>query len=79
MQYGVVIFLSTSHAMRAEQVLDMSDAATKLIPTPRQFSSDCGLALRFEWHRRDDIEGILKRNKAEFTCIVSLAMKDATW
>ena len=79
MQYGVVIFLSTSHAMRAERVLDMSDIATKLIPTPRQLSSDCGLALRFEWHQRDDIEGILKQNKAEFTRIVSLAMDDANW
>ena len=79
MQYGVVLFLSTSYAMRAEKVLDMSDIATKLIPTPRQFSSDCGLALRFEWHRRDDIEEVLKRNKAEFIRIVSLAMEDGNW
>ena len=79
MQYGVVIFLSTSHAMRAEKVLNMSDVATKLIPTPRQLSSDCGLSLRFEWRQRDEIEGILKRNKAEFTRIVSLAMEDGYW
>ena len=76
MQYGVVIFRSTSHAIRAERVLDMSDLATKLIPTPRQFSSDCGLALRFEWDRREDVEEVLKRNEVEFTGIASLGLQD---
>ncbi len=73
-QYGVVIFRSTSYAIRAERVLDMGDPATKLIPTPRQFSSDCGLALRFEWDRREDVEEVLKRNEVEFTRIASLGL-----
>ena len=47
--YGVVLFYTSSAAMRAEAVLVRARVPVKLIPTPRQFSSDCGIALRFDW------------------------------
>jgi hypothetical protein len=46
-EYSVVLFHSTSHAIRAEKVLQRAGLAIKMIPTPRQLSSDCGMALRF--------------------------------
>jgi len=42
----VVLFPNSSHAMRAEWVLVNAEVACTLIPTPREFSSDCGVALR---------------------------------
>lgn len=48
-EYGVVLFHTTSAALRAEKVAQRAGLTIKLIPTPREFSSDCGLALRFLW------------------------------
>ena len=47
-QYGVVLFRSSSHALRAEKVLQEAGMSIKMIPTPRQLSSDCGMSLRFD-------------------------------
>ena len=47
-QHSVVLFHSASHAIRAEKVLQQAGISNKMIPTPRQLSSDCGMALRFE-------------------------------
>jgi hypothetical protein len=53
---GVLLFHTTSAALRSEKLLAAAGIAVKLIPTPRQFSSDCGVALRFEWERREEAE-----------------------
>ncbi len=58
--YAVVLFLSTSSALRAEKTLKRAGVAVKLIPVPRQFSSECGLALRFEWEQADEVRAILQ-------------------
>ena len=47
-EYSVVLFYSSSHALRAEKVLERAGILNKMIPTPRQLSSDCGMALRFD-------------------------------
>lgn len=47
-EHSVVLFHSASHAIRAETVLQRAGLRTKMIPTPRQISSDCGMALRFD-------------------------------
>ena len=46
-QYGVVLFYSTSNALQVEKLLKGMGIAVKLIPVPRQLSSDCGICLRF--------------------------------
>jgi sugar phosphate isomerase/epimerase len=47
--YGVVLFFTNSSVMRAEKLLKKEGYSIKLIPTPREFSSDCGVSLRFDW------------------------------
>lgn len=69
MDYGVVLFYTTSSAMRAEKVLSKEGYGVKLIPTPRQFSSDCGIALRFGWQQRKQVETALEKNKVEIDSI----------
>ena len=44
--YAVILFHSTSHAIRAERVLEEARLQSKLIPVPRQLSSDCGVCVR---------------------------------
>jgi hypothetical protein len=54
--YGVVLFHTTSAVMKAEKLLIAKGYMIKLIPTPREFSSDCGIAIRFVWTKRESIE-----------------------
>jgi len=65
-QYGVVLFYTTSSVMRAEKLLITEGYSTKLIPTPRRFSSDCGIALRFDWDCREEIKWVLDQARVEF-------------
>jgi hypothetical protein len=47
-KYAVILFPSVSHALMAEKILKEQGIAHKLIPVPRQISSDCGVCLRVE-------------------------------
>ena len=58
-RHGVVLVPSVSHALRAEKLVQAAGIACKLIPTPRQLSSDCGTALRFAWSDRDRVRAVL--------------------
>jgi len=44
--FAVILMYSTSHALRAEKILAGSGIGSKLIPVPRQLSSDCGVCVR---------------------------------
>ena len=47
-QYSVILVWSSSHAIRIEHVLNQAGIASKLIPTPRQWTSDCGISVRIK-------------------------------
>lgn len=51
--YAVILVHSTSHAMRVEKLLQNVGIACKMIPVPRQISSDCGVCIRI---LRQDVE-----------------------
>jgi len=56
MSQGVVLFHTTTSALRSEKILRKAGLNVKLIPTPRELSSDCGMALRFELSDREEVE-----------------------
>jgi hypothetical protein len=64
--YNVVIFYSTSAAIRAESLTKKANLKIKLIPVPRHLSSDCGICLRFNDEDKSKIEKILQENKIEY-------------
>lgn len=72
MSYGVVLFYTTSAVMRAEKILLGKDFKIKLIPTPRQFSSDCGIALRFDWSQQEQVKSILEIASVEIDAIYKM-------
>lgn len=47
MTCGVALFHTTTSAIRAEKILMKVGLLVKLVPTPRELSSDCGISLRF--------------------------------
>jgi hypothetical protein len=57
----VAIFQSMHRVLKAEKILKQEAAAFLLIPTPRELSSACGLAIRFEAGSKERIEAILQR------------------
>ena len=69
MTYGVVLFYTTSAVMRAEKLLLEKGYNIKLLPTPRQFSSDCGIALRFDWTQCEQVKSILDAGGVEINAI----------
>lgn len=64
--YGVILFHTTSSAIRAEKIVQKAGYECKLIPTPRELSSDCGIALRFAWGDADGVKGCLDEAGVEF-------------
>jgi hypothetical protein len=42
------LFQTTRSAIRAERVCKQEGIACKLVPVPRQFSSECGIAIEFD-------------------------------
>lgn len=71
-QYGVVLFDSTQRAIQAERVLKAAGLAVKLIPVPRQISSDCGVCLRFLWQDHSRVEEVLREHRIAFAGIREL-------
>jgi hypothetical protein len=57
--YFVILFKSVSYALKAEKILKQEGLPHKLIPVPKQISSDCGVCLRFEPQYRAPIETCL--------------------
>jgi len=71
-EYGVALFYTTSSVMAAEKLLMKEGFTIKLVPTPRQFSSDCGISLRFPWERNQNVEAVLQREHIEYEAIRQL-------
>jgi hypothetical protein len=71
-QYGVVLFHSTAHAIRAEKVLQSAGFKIKMIPTPRHISSDCGMALRFNHSEEPEVAATLADNRVPINGIHAL-------
>ena len=67
--YSVVLFHSTAHAIRAEKVLEQAGLKIKMIPTPRQLSSDCGMALRFDRADEAQVAGVLDEKRVPISGI----------
>ena len=64
--YGVVLFHTTSSVLRSEKLLTEAGFVIKLIPTPREFSADCGIAIRFEWEHYERIKLLFDTENMEF-------------
>jgi hypothetical protein len=58
--FGVILFHTSSAALRAEKILLKEGLLVKLIPTPREFSSDCGIALRLDQNQAKRAQEILE-------------------
>jgi len=58
--YAVFLFPSVGHALKAEKILKAAGITHKVIPVPREISSDCGVCLRVETGLRDAVAEALQ-------------------
>jgi len=54
--YFVMLFKAVSYALKAEKILKAQQVPHKLIPVPKEISSDCGICLRYELQHRCSVE-----------------------
>ncbi|WP_422485972.1 DUF3343 domain-containing protein [Gudongella sp. DL1XJH-153] len=65
-EFGILTFQSTHHAMRAEKVLTKEGIKIKTIPTPRDITLSCGLAIRFEVEEIEKIKELKNEGKLDY-------------
>lgn len=65
-EFGILTFQSTHHAMRAEKVLTDEGIKIKTIPTPRDITLSCGLAIRFGVEDIERIKELKDEGKLEY-------------
>ncbi|MBU4194627.1 MAG: DUF3343 domain-containing protein [Actinomycetia bacterium] len=68
----VVLFHSTSEAIRAESVTKKAGIQVKLRLIPRHLSSDCGICLTFIPSDRAKVEEALSENNVDYDRIKRL-------
>jgi hypothetical protein len=71
----IITFLSVHHALKAEKVLLKEGLAISMIPVPREISSDCGVALKFECEEEASVAKILESNMVKIESIHHLERK----
>lgn len=69
--YGLVTFPTTHNALHAEKVLDDLDIPFIVVPTPREISASCGLAVRFFEQQLQLISGAFLENNVSFSKVYS--------
>ncbi len=56
---AVLIFHSIHKVMQAEKALRAAGLDVRVMPVPRQLSSDCGLSIAFRWGDREAVDEVL--------------------
>ena len=65
-KYSVILFLSANHAVKAESILLKGGFLCKLIPVPRNISSDCGVCVRIPSAEKKQAIKVLTNSNIEF-------------
>ena len=69
MKYGYVTFHSVSDSLRFEKVLKETGLQIQLVPVPREISSSCGVAARFEPELEEQVHRFVEEHNLEISGI----------
>lgn len=75
-EYALITFKSTHHAIGAEEIFQEKDMEFKTIPTPREVSHSCGLALLFSIEDLDRVKAIIESEKINMDSLYRYKKKD---
>lgn len=65
MGHGVVLFYTVHDMLMLQRELERRGLTVKAIPTPRQLSSDCGTALRFDLKEGETVRESIRKLSME--------------
>ena len=60
-QFGVITFKSTHYAIKGDLIFKEHNINYRTIPTPREISRSCGLAIKFNLEDYDSIRYIIEK------------------
>ncbi|MDD3325162.1 MAG: DUF3343 domain-containing protein [Sulfurospirillaceae bacterium] len=67
MTKGYLLVYTTSCAFYCEELMKpVKGMVVKLVPTPREYSSDCGIAVYFEYEFPETLEELLQKHHLEY-------------
>lgn len=61
--YGVATFKSTHHTIQSEEQFKAKEISFKTIPTPREITVSCGLAIIFTLDDIDKVKEMVENNE----------------
>jgi len=61
-----VTFFGSHHALRAEKSLLAAGLRAVLVPGPREISPNCGVALRFDYGLKDEVQRMLEQSLVQY-------------
>lgn len=62
---AVILFHTSNHALRAEKLLQTESIDCRLVPVPRELSSDCGVCLRLSRDLLDTACALLAKRRVD--------------
>ncbi len=71
-EFGVITFKSTQYAIKADSVFSKESVNFRTIPTPREITRSCGLAIKFNLEDIEEIEDIINKNNIEVNGIYKI-------
>jgi hypothetical protein len=72
MALAVILVFSVGHTLKGEKILKENSVPCKLVPVPRQFSSDCGVCLRIEAADKERAAALFAASKMEYEAMRDL-------
>ncbi len=67
---AIILFHSTNYAIWTQDLLKENNITCKMIPVPRDLSSDCGYCVRVSPDDLEVSEKLLKENDVEYDRVV---------
>lgn len=67
--YGIVVYRTTTAALRSERVLRAGGHAVRVVDVPRSLSTDCCLGVRFSWAEREAVTAALDEAGVEYVAV----------
>jgi hypothetical protein len=69
---SVILFHSSNYAMWSADVLKQAGIDHKMIPVPRELSSECGYCIKIGSSAEQEVSKLLKNENIEFERIVQI-------
>lgn len=71
-KFGVITFESVNHALRGEAIFNKEDIEIRTIPTPREITHSCGIAIKFDLKDKEWAKEIIGKNQLDIKAIFKI-------